>query len=83
MREAEVIPKISIVAPGKICDQKTVARRKRDDKMRAMPPKMAEMMDMTMVATTRRLLPLCAPPMASPPEMKKNTQVHVPPNNNP
>jgi hypothetical protein len=39
---------------------------------------MAEKMAITRVATTRHLLPLCAPPMASPPVMMKNTAASMP-----
>ena len=46
--------------------------------MRRTPAQTAEMMAMTMVATTRHFLPLIAPPMASPPEMKKNTEDQIP-----
>ena len=46
--------------------------------MRRMPAETAEMMAITMVATTRHSFPLCAPPMANPPEMKKKTEVQIP-----
>ena len=39
---------------------------------------MAEKMAITRVATTRHLLPLRAPPMASPPVVMKNTEANVP-----
>ena len=39
---------------------------------------MAEKMAITRVATTRHLLPLCAPPMASPPVVMKNTAASMP-----
>ena len=34
----------------------------------------AKMMLITIVATTRHMLPLCAPPMAIPPEIQKNAE---------
>ena len=46
--------------------------------MSRMPAETAEMMAITMVATTRHLFPLRAPPMASPPETKKKTEVQIP-----
>ena len=39
---------------------------------------MAEKMAITRVATTRHLLPLRAPPMASPPVVMKNTAAKMP-----
>ena len=49
-----------------------------EDIMKRMPAQTAERMLITMVDTTRHLLPLCAPPMLSPPETTKNTEVQIP-----
>ena len=49
-----------------------------EDIMRRTPAQTAERMLITMVDTTRRLLPLCAPLMLSIPETKKNTEVQIP-----
>jgi len=46
--------------------------------MRRTPAQTAEMMAMTMVATTRPFFPLCAPNMARPPEVKKNIEDQTP-----
>ena len=46
--------------------------------MRRMPALTAEMIAMTMVATTRHRFPEQAPPMARLPEMKKKTDVQMP-----
>ena len=48
------------------------------DAMRRPPAQTAEMMLIIMVDTTRHLLPLRAPPMLSPPETTKNTDVQIP-----
>ena len=48
------------------------------EKISWFPARIAEMIDITMVATTRHLLLLCAPPMARPPEIKKRTEVQIP-----
>ena len=54
------------------------SRKRKKDKIMRNIAATAEMIDITMVATTRHLFPVCAPPMARPPEMKKRTEVQIP-----
>ena len=51
--------------------------------MRRMPPAMAEMMSVTMLATTRHFPPIRDPEMVSPPERRKRKETQIPKNPNP
>ena len=74
-RTEGVILAPSITTPMAIGSTERVGMLKMQ---RRTPTLTAEMTDITSVATTRYLFPERAPPIASPPQMKKTGEVQIP-----